>query len=82
MEGCFLDCFRKTVNVRNVYDNGGGYFHQSNDMVRDFYLYLSDSKTKHGATTTAHLYILLDRILENKNEKRWDNAGSNICMRK
>ena len=28
VEGCYLDCFIKTVNVRNFYDNGGGYVNQ------------------------------------------------------
>ena len=42
MEGCCLDRFIKTVNVRNVYDNGGGYVNQSNDTVREFHLHLSD----------------------------------------
>ena len=37
MEGFSLDRFGKTVNVSHFYDNGGEYFHQSNDKVRKFY---------------------------------------------
>ena len=44
MEGFCLYCFIKTVNVSSLYDNGGGYVHQSNDTVRDFSLHLSYSK--------------------------------------
>ena len=66
MEFCCLDYFRKTVNVRNVYDNGGGYVHQSNDTVREFHLHLSDPKLQNAATTTAHLYTLLARMFEKK----------------
>ena len=66
MEGCCLDSFIKTVNVSSFYDNGGGYVHQSNDMVRDFHLHLSDLKLQNAATTKSHLYILLDRIFEKK----------------
>ena len=41
MEGFSLDCFRKTVNVSNFYENGGGYVPQSYDTVQDFiYIYL------------------------------------------
>ena len=54
MEGCCLDRFRKTVNVSNFYDNGGEYVHQSNDMLREFHLNLSDSKLQNAATNTAH----------------------------
>ena len=64
MEGFCLDRFRKTVNVRNVYVNGGGYVHQYNDMVREFCLHLSDSKLQNSATTTAHLYTLLAKMFE------------------
>ena len=66
MEGLCLDCSRKTVNVSNFYDNGGGYVHQSNDTVRVFHLYLYYSKLKNSATTTAHLYTLLARMFEKK----------------
>ena len=66
MEGCCLDCFRKTLNVRNFYDNSGGYVHQYNETVREFHLHLSDSKLQNTATTTAHLYKLLARMLEGK----------------
>ena len=64
MEGCCLDCSRKTVNVSNFYDNGGGYVHQSNDTVREFHLHLSDSKLKNAATTKAYLYTLLASMFE------------------
>ena len=69
MEGFCLYCFRKKVNVRNVYDNCGGYVHQSNDTVQEFHLYLSHSKLQNAATTTAHLYKLLDRIFEEKKTR-------------
>ena len=69
MEGCCLYRFRKTVNVRYFHDNGGGYVHQPNDTVRDFYLYISDSKLLNDATTTAHIYTLLARMFE-KNKRR------------
>ena len=59
MEGCCLYCFIKKVNIRNVYDDGGGYVHQSNDMVQEFHLNLSDSNLQNDATTTAHLYTVL-----------------------
>ena len=64
VEGCCLDCFRKTVNVSNFYDNGGGYVHQSNDTVREFHLHLSDSKLQNATTTTAHLYTSLARTFD------------------
>ena len=64
MEGCCLDCFRKIANVRNFYDNGGEYVHQSNDTVREFRLHLSDSKLQNAATTTAHIYTLLYGMFE------------------
>ena len=66
MEGWCLDRFIKTVNVRNVYDSGGGHVSQSNDTVREFHLNLSDSKLQNSATTTAHLYRLLTRMFEKK----------------
>ena len=43
MEGCCVDHFRKTVNARNVYDNGSGHVNQSNDTVREFNFYISYS---------------------------------------
>ena len=67
-EGCCLDSFRKTVNIRNFYDNGGGYVNQSNDTVWEFHLYLSDSKLQNAATTKEHLYTLLARMFE-KNRR-------------
>ena len=83
MEGCCLDRFRKTVNVSNFYDNGGGYVYQSNDRVLEFHLHLSDSKLQNTATTTARLYKSLARMFEKKtDDKRWNNVGSNIWMRK
>ena len=64
------------IQCKKFYDNGGGYVQQSNDMVREFHLYLSDSKLKNDATTTAHLYILLARVFEKKQTTRggttWD----------
>ena len=78
MEGCCLDSFRKTVNVRNFYENGGGYVHQYNDTVQDFHLHLSDSKLKNAATTTAHLYTLLAGMFDKKQMIRcgtmWDQT--------
>ena len=60
---CFcLDILRKTVNVSNFYENGGRYFHQSNDTVRGFCLHLSDSKMQNAANTTAHINTLLAGI--------------------
>ena len=56
MEVCRLDRFRKTANMSNFYDNGGGYVHQYNETVREFHLHLSDSKLQNAVTTTAHLY--------------------------
>ena len=64
MEVCCLDCFRKTVNVSNFYDNGGKYFHQFNDTVREFHLQLSYSELQNAATTTYNIYTLLDRMFE------------------
>ena len=64
MEGWCLDRFRKTVNISNFYDNGGGYVHQYNDMLREFNLHLSDSKLKNIAMNTDHLYTLLDGMFE------------------
>ena len=66
MEGCCLDRFRKTVNIRMFYKNSGGYFHQSNDTVRKVHLHVLDSKLQNAATTTAHLYTLLARMFEKK----------------
>ena len=82
MEGCCLYRFIKQVNVSSFYDNGGRDVHQSNDKVREFYLYLSDSKLQNAATTTAHLHKLLAKVFEKKNDKRWNNVGSNRWMRK
>ena len=59
MEGCCLDRFIKQVNESIFYDNGGGDVHKYNDMVREFYSHLSDSKLQNAATTTAHLHTLL-----------------------
>ena len=64
MEGCCLDRFMKKGNVRSFYDNGGGDVHQSNDMIREFHLHLSDSKLKNAANITAHLYTLLAKVFE------------------
>ena len=64
MEGYCLDRLRKIVNVRNFYGNGGGYDHQSNDTVREFYLHLSYSKLQKATTTTSHLYTFLARMFE------------------
>ena len=83
VEDFCLDRFRKTVNGSNFYDNGGGYVHQSNGMVREFHLHLSDSKLQNAATTTSHLYTLFASMFEKKhNDKRWNNVGSNTWMRK
>ena len=83
MEGFFLDSFRKTANVRNFYDNGGDYFHQSNDMAKEFHLHLSDLKLQNYSTTTAHFYTLLASMFDEKtDDKRWNNLGSNRWMRK
>ena len=82
MEGCCLDRFRITVNVRNVYDNGGGYVHQYNDTVQEFYLHLSDSKPKNDNTTKDHLYTLLARMFEKKMIRggtMWDQT--NGCVK-
>ena len=70
MEGCCLDRFRKTVNVSSFYDNGGGDVHRSNDTIREFHLYFSDSKLQNAATTTAHLHKLLAQVLGKTNDKR------------
>ena len=66
MEGYCLDCIRKTVNVSNFYDNGGGYVQRYNDIVREFHLRLSDSNLQNAATTTDHLCTLLVRMFEKK----------------
>ena len=66
MEGYCLDCFRKTVNVRNVYDNCGGDVNQYNDTVQEFHLHLSDLNLQNAATTTAHIYTLLASLFEKK----------------
>ena len=76
MEGCCLNSFIKQVNVTSFYENGGGYVHQSNDTVQEFYLYSSYSKLQNAATTTAHLYTLLAKVFEKKQMIRvrtmWD----------
>ena len=78
MEGFCLDLFIKIVNVRSFDDNGGGYFYQSNETVREFHLHLSDSKLQNTATTTAHLYTLLASMFEKKQMIRggimWDQT--------
>ena len=73
---------QKTVNVRNFYENVGEYVNQYNETVREFHLNLSDSKLQNAAMTTAHLYTLLARIFEKKNDKRRNNVGSNRWVRK
>ena len=70
MEGCCLYCFIKQVNVSRFYENGGGDVHQSNDTIREFHLHFSNSKLQNSATTTAHLYALLEKVFEEKNDKR------------
>ena len=42
MEGCCLDLFIKQANTSRFYDNSGGDVHQSNDMIREFHLHLSN----------------------------------------
>ena len=77
MEGFCLYRFIKQVNVNSFYDNGGGGVHQSNDMVREFYLHLSDSKLQNAATTTAHLHTLLANVFEIKmirSGTMWDQT--------
>ena len=64
------------------YDNGGEYVYQSNDTVQEFHLHLSDSNMENAATTTAHIYTLLARMFERKNDKRWNNVVSNRWMHK
>ena len=68
--------------MRNFYDNGDGYVHQSNEMVSGFLLYLFDSNLQNAATTADHLYTLLARMSEKKNDTRWNNVRSNKWMRK
>ena len=71
MEGCCLYRFIKQGNVSSFYDNGGGGVHPSNDTIREFHLHMSDSKLQNAATTTAHLYTLLENVFEKKtNDKR------------
>ena len=78
MEGCCLDRFIKQVNVSRFYDDGGCDVHQSNDTIREFYLYLSDSKLQNAATNTAHLHPLLAKVFEKKQMIRgrtmWDQT--------
>ena len=64
---------QKNSQYKQFYDNGGGYVHQSNYTVRDFYLHLSYSKLQNTATTTAHLYTLLARMF---GEKRMIRGGT------
>ena len=45
-------------------------------------MHLPDSNPQNAATTTANLYKLLARMFEKKNDKRWNNVGSNRWMRK
>ena len=69
MESCCLDRFIKQGNVSSFYDNGGGDVHQYNDTIREFHLQFSDSKLQNSATTTAHIYTLLEKDSEkNVNE--------------
>ena len=68
MEGCWLDCFIKQGHVSSFYDNGGGDVYQSNDTIQEFYLHFSDSKLQNAATTTAHIYTLLENVFEKKNK--------------
>ena len=78
MEGCCLDRFIKKVDVSSFYDNGGGDVHQSNDTIQEYHLHLSDSKLQNAATTTAHLYTLLENVFEKKQMIRgktmWDQT--------
>ena len=47
-------------------------------MVREFYLYLSNSKLQNAATTTSHLHTLLAKVFEKKQMIRggtmWDQT--------
>ena len=53
------------------------------NKVQEFYLHLSYSKLQNSAMTTSHLYTLLAGMFEKKkNDKRWENVGSNRWMRK
>ena len=65
-EGCCLDRFIKQGNVSSFYDNCGGDVHRSNDKIREFHLNLSNSKPQNSATTTSHLYTLLENVFEKK----------------
>ena len=78
MEGCYLDCIRKTVNVSYFNDNGGEYIHQSNETVQYFHLHLSDSKLENSGMTTANIYTLFARMFEKtqiiRGRTMWDQA--------
>ena len=63
-EGCCLYWFRKQSMWEFFNDNCGGYVHQYNDTVQEFYLNLSDSKLQNSATTKSHIYTLLARIFD------------------
>ena len=82
MEIYCLYRFIKLVNESIFNDNGDEYIHQSNDMVREFYLHFSDSKLQNAATATARLYTLLASMFDKKNDKSWNNLGSNRWTRK
>ena len=70
MEGFMFGSIHKNSQCKQFDYNCGGYFHQSNDMVRKFHLNLSDSKLQNAATTTAHIYKLLVRMFEKKQMLR------------
>ena len=78
MEGCCLYQFRKTANRSNFYDNGDEYVQQSNYTVQEFHSHLYHSKLQNAATTTAHIYTLLDRMFDKKQMIRggtmWDQT--------
>ena len=54
--------------------------HQSNDTIREFHLYLSDSKLQNVATTTARLHTLLAKKFDKKNNVGifYDNGGGDF----
>ena len=75
MEGCYLYCFRKTINVSNFYDNGGGHVHQSNNTVREFRLHLSDSELQNSAMTTANIYTIFFSMFEENTLLEVEQCG-------
>jgi hypothetical protein len=78
LEGCCLDHFVDTENVRNYMTHGGEYVSSPDDTNRVFHLHLSDSLFQNAATTTCHFTSMLELLFKTDRMIRhgtmWDQT--------